>query len=178
MPQKLTTRFRYAKPNDANTIAQIFAASWHNAYCGIIPYKTLNTIIRRRDASWWKKSISRGTNLIVMTFDAKVVGYAGIGLARGTLPKSDRQKIGEITELYIEPDYQGVGLGKELFKASWGELRKRGMSELHVWALVENQKAIDFYCALGGQEVTTAYNQFDNERLKKIAFKWTARDQH
>jgi len=113
-----------------------------------------------------------------MTYDTKVVGYAGIGLARGTLLKSDRQNTGEITELYIEPDFQGAGLGKELFKASWSELRKRGMSKLLVWALEENQKAVDFYRALGGQELTTTFNQFDNARLKKIAFQWTAGDQH
>jgi len=174
MPEKLHTRYRYAKREDAGAIAELFATSWKNAYCGIIPYQQLNATIHRRDENWWKTALSKDRNPILMMVDDQIIGYATICKARDISSTHLSQHVGEITELYLDPDYQGVGFGRQLFSAAWSELKKSNLNELIVWALSDNNKACDFYENLGGQKFAKAHDQFGKTRLEKTAFKWRA----
>ena len=64
--------------------------------------------------------------------DEEVVGYALIGRCRGGPG-------GEIQELYIRPDCQGLGFGSRLFAGARAELRARGIAPLTVWCLAANR---------------------------------------
>jgi len=41
-----------------------------------------------------------------------------------------------------------------------------------VWALAENESAVGFYQALGGQPVASSTEQFGSKTLDKTAFAW------
>ena len=84
----------------------------------------------------------------------------------------DLPQQGEIYELYIRPEYQGVGFGSRLFAAARQKLKSHGLKGLVVWALEENAGALDFYAGAGGRDVAEGVEVFDSKALRKVAFVW------
>ena len=161
---------RRARTTDAEAIAAVHDAAWREAYLGIIPGKSLETMINRRGPQWWLSAIRRGSRLLVLEFNAEVVGYASIGRNRvAAIPYA-----GEIFELYLAPEYQGVGLGERLFRAAREDLASKGYLSMVVWALSDNERALRFYKRLGGVEVWRATEQFDNDSRARVAFGFAA----
>ncbi|MFX9054136.1 hypothetical protein ABTN50_19540, partial [Acinetobacter baumannii] len=73
---------RDALVSDAAALADVFAASWSNAYCGIIPHASLDGILKRRDGAWWRAQIKSGETILVVEVAGTVGGYASCGAAR------------------------------------------------------------------------------------------------
>ena len=90
-------------------------AAW---YRGIIPGRELERMIARRGPSWWRSAIQRRSRLVVLDFDDAIGGYASYG--RNRVPAMNFG--GEIFELYIAPEFQGLGFGKRLFSAARKDL--------------------------------------------------------
>jgi len=159
---------RRAGPSDARAIAEVHDAAWSNAYAGIVPHKALDRMIRRRGERWWLDAIRRSTVVIVIEAGSSIAGYATLGRNRvTTLPFA-----GEIYELYLKPEYQGVGLGEKLFLAARSELKRRRLKRSVVWVLADNERAIRFYRNAGGRPVAEGSEQFDGQKLRKLAFAW------
>ena len=159
---------RRAGPQDAAQIAEVHDAAWTNAYSGLLPYKALTRMVQRRGADWWANAIKRSTVVLVIEMAGKVAGYATIGRNRvSTLPYS-----GEVYELYLKPEYQGIGLGTRLFLAARGELGRRKLKGTVVWVLADNEQAISFYENAGGRAVAEGSEQFDGRKVAKLAFAW------
>jgi len=161
---------RRARAADAPAIAAVHDAAWREAYRGIIPGRSLEAMIARRGPSWWLSAIRRGSRLLVLEFDAEVVGYVSHGRNRvGAIPYA-----GEIFELYLLPAYQGLGMGERLFKAAREDLAANGYLSTVVWALSDNERALRFYKKMGGIEVWRATEQFDNDTRARVAFGFAA----
>ena len=79
---------------------------------------------------------------------------------------------GEIYELYLDPIYQGLGLGEHLFEGCRHALDMRKLNGLIVWALLDNTAACDFYWRRGGRPITSTFTKIGGERLEKVAFAW------
>jgi ribosomal protein S18 acetylase RimI-like enzyme len=159
---------RPATRRDAAAVADVHYHAWMGAYSGIIPHAALQRMVARRDAKWWENAIRRSSTVLVVEFDSEVVGYATIGKnrARG-LPQQ-----GEIYELYILPEFQGIGLGTKLFAAARKRLAARGLRGLVVWVLEDNPNAVRFYESTGGVDSAESVEVFDHKALKKIAYTW------
>lgn len=161
---------RLARPDDAGSIADVHDEAWRNAYRGVIPGRDLERMIERRGARWWKNAIDRKTRIVVLSFGGQIAGYATYGRNRAAnLPFS-----GEIFELYLRPEYQGLGFGRRLFSAVRRDLAGHDVKSLVVWALADNETACEFYRQLGGLPVDTTVERFGDAKLQKIAFGWTA----
>jgi len=164
----ITAHTRRAKPEDADAISRVHAASWKNAYSGLVPYAALARMINRRDVAWWANAIRKSTLVLVIEMDKEVVGYATLGPNRvSTFPHE-----GEIYEIYLLPEYQGVGLGAKLFADAKMELKRRSYKGTVVWVLSDNDPAINFYNNAGGRAIANGSEHFDNKRLSKTAFAW------
>lgn len=159
---------RRAKPEDAAQIAQVHDASWRQAYCGILPYKALDRMVRRRGEQWWETAIKRSTTILVAEINDQIAGYATLGANRVDMlvPR------GEIYEIYLRPEYQGVGLGTGLFLDARKELTRRRLDGTVVWVLAENEQAIRFYENAGGRTIAEGHERFDGKKLLKIAYGW------
>ena len=102
---------RRARPDDAGSLAEAHDEAWRNAYRGLIPGAELEKLVARRGASWWDAAIRRGSRISLLTFGDAVAGYANYGRNRAkSLPYG-----GEIYEIYLRPEYQGLGFGRKLF---------------------------------------------------------------
>ena len=137
---------RPARGQDAPDLADVYAAAWREAYSGIIPAITLERMIVRRSAPWWRDTMRRRT-ILVLEVGGAVAGYATLAPAPG------RAKPGaaEIQELYLAPEYQGIGLGLRLFAAALKAIRAKGYTRVLVRALAENDRANAFYARHGGR---------------------------
>jgi ribosomal protein S18 acetylase RimI-like enzyme len=160
--------FRTALPQDANAIAAIHDAAWHATYQGIIPHLHLERMIARRGPRWWQRQIERGANVTLLIFDGVPQGYSTWGRARGAWP----WPAGEIFELYVNPAFQGVGLGSRLFSAVKCSLKREGLERLVVWALKDNEAACAFYGGMGGAVAAVAPERYGDVSLMRIAFVW------
>lgn len=160
---------RPAEVADAFGIAAIHDASWRQAYTGLIPHKSLDTMIRRRDPKWWARAIRNSTRVLVMESDSQLVGYATIGPNRVSALSQE----GEVYELYLMPEYQGVGIGKNLFLAAREQLVRLGFKGCVVWVLEENDPAMQFYRNAGGIDIAEGTETFNGKTLNKVAFAWS-----
>jgi ribosomal protein S18 acetylase RimI-like enzyme len=163
-----TIRIRLARTGDAEHVAAIHDAAWMEAYRGIIPGAHLEKMVQRRGASWWENAISRGSRIAVLDFDGVPIGYASYGRNRAaSLPYR-----GEIFELYLKPEFQGLGFGSRLFSAARRELANHGLTSIVVWSLGENERAVRFYERLGGLLVGRAHETFGETSCERLAFGW------
>src|SRR5687768_13382121 len=101
----LTIDIRKADLKDAPAIADVHHEAWRGAYSGIIPHHALTRMINRRGPDWWANAIRRAATVLVVEIGGTLAGYATIGRNRAReLPQE-----GEIYELYLRPEYQGIG---------------------------------------------------------------------
>ncbi|HEV2896449.1 MAG TPA: GNAT family N-acetyltransferase [Pseudaminobacter sp.] len=164
----VTIDIRRAEPRDALAIADVHHEAWRGAYAGIIPHRALNAMINRRGSEWWANAIRRAATVLVVEIGGKVAGYTTVGRNRAReLPQQ-----GEIYELYLRPEYQGVGLGTRLFAAARQKLADHGLKGMVVWALEDNTNALSFYTGAGGRDVAEGVEIFDQKALRKVAFVW------
>jgi ribosomal protein S18 acetylase RimI-like enzyme len=161
---------RRAKPSDAEAVARTHDEAWRSAYQGIIPGPELYKLINRRGPDWWDSAIRKGSRISIMVVGDQIAGYANYGRNRARSLFYD----GEIYELYLRPEYQGLGFGRRLFSAARRDLLHSGLKSLVVWALSDNDPAVEFYRALGGRAVARSSERFGSRTLDKVAFAWSA----
>ena len=73
-------------------------------------------------------------------------------------------------ELYLAPEYQGVGFGTRLFKCVRNDMIDRGIKRIAVWSLSENERARGFYERLGGKVVAETTDRVAGSCLAKVAY--------
>jgi ribosomal protein S18 acetylase RimI-like enzyme len=162
----LLVSIRHAKPQDASGLARVFEQAWREAYQGIIPGVALERMLARRGPRWWQSTASRGRPLAVLDIGQGIAGYVSYGRCRDrALPAK-----GEIDELYLAPEYQGLGFGRRLFKAVRNDLAHRDMGPLVVWALADNERACAFYEGMGGRSVAQVKERIGGVSLSKVAY--------
>ncbi len=161
---------RRAKLCDAEAVAETHDAAWRAAYQGIIPGTELEKLISRRGPDWWDSAIRKGSRIALMQFGDHIAGYANYGRNRARSLFYE----GEIYELYLKPEFQGLGFGRRLFSAARRDLVQSGLKSLVVWALSDNEPATEFYKALGGRAVARSSERFGTRVLDKVAYAWQA----
>jgi ribosomal protein S18 acetylase RimI-like enzyme len=161
---------RRARAGDAAAVARAHDEAWRATYRGIIPGPELERLVTRRGDAWWDGAIRKGSRISVLVFGDHVAGYTNYGRNRARSLSYD----GEIYELYLRPEYQGLGFGRRLFTTARRDLMQSGLKSLVLWALSDNEPALAFYRALGGQPVARSSEKFGDKVLDKVAFAWKA----
>ncbi len=164
--KELVISIRRAKSEDAAALSSVFDAAWREAYLGIIPSVTLERMISRRGPRWWLSTIGRGRPLVVLEVGETVAGYVSYGRCRDRSLPAD----GEIDELYLAPEYQGIGFGKRLFKAVRNDLCDRDAKRIVVWSLSDNERACAFYQHMGGKRIKETSERIGGANMGKVAY--------
>ena len=97
-----------AKTADSADVAATHDQAWRTAYQGIIPGNELDKLINRRGPDWWDLAIRKGSRITILQFGEQVAGYANYGRNRARSLFYD----GEVYELYLRPEFQGLGFGR------------------------------------------------------------------
>ena len=135
---------RPAGTGDLDAVAHVFLACWHNSYAGLLPpdVRDLYTLDTAREL-WRRVALD---HLLV----AEAAGRGVLGMVRfGTDP--DDPGCGHVYSLYVDPDSQGLGLGRTLLTAAGEALVARGYAQATLWVFADNTAAMAFYTRLGWQ---------------------------
>lgn len=166
------TALRPARHDDAEALAVIHEDAWRSTYRGIIDGLELERMISRRGPKWWRTALSRGVQIQILQVAGVPAGYATWGRSRmRELPFE-----GEIYELYIRPDHQGLGFGSELFTATRAALTRARLDGLAIRVLKDNEEAVRFYRRRGGQILMTNRERIAQTTLDLTVFGWFAED--
>jgi ribosomal protein S18 acetylase RimI-like enzyme len=144
-----TVEVREATTSDAAGIARVHVHSWQAAYRGLIDDEFLDALDQAARTDAWRRSIEgRLGTVLVGLVDDEVVGFAAL------MPSRDPdapQGCGEVTAIYLEPEAWDQGLGRLLMDASLDRLADQGFTEVSLWVLRGNERAIRFYERSGFQ---------------------------
>ena len=166
---ELVIDIRFAAADEAAELADVHERSWREAYAGLLPAMALNRMIAGRGAPWWSAALRRRSNILVLDIDAAIAGYATLSRSR----VGGGGMVGEVRELYLDPLYQGIGFGAQLFGAARQVLNRRGFARIIVTALEENDRAIAFYRHCGGRLLGRGKTVFGGEPFVTRSFVWT-----
>jgi GNAT superfamily N-acetyltransferase len=136
---------REAGPDDAAGIAEAHVLSWQACYRGQIPDEVLDNLVVADRAKQWAAAFEEGSGadgVFVGEVDGRIVGFSSCGPARGdqALPGA-----GDLSSIYLLPEWWGRGLGFELHDAAIGRMRERGYPMAMLWVLTANDRARRFY---------------------------------
>ena len=164
----LSIEIRRAETADAAAIAQAHRASWGQAYAGLIPHRPLRNMLDRRDEHWWAKAARGSATILLIEVAGIVAGYTTLGLNRvRSLPYD-----GEVYELYLRPEYQGMGLGSSLFCEARRLLTSLGCNGVVAWCLEDSDVTSRFFRSHGGVDIAEGVEDFAGRQLRKIGFAW------
>ena len=143
---------RIARGDDADALGDISARSWGATYRGMIPDAALDEWIASTHQAWREALVQRPADspgrAWVAERGAAILGYATTSPARDNW-LAPPEGAGELTNLYLDPDVIGTGVGQLLYEHAVDDLRERGFDPLVVWAFRDNHRARRFYEARG-----------------------------
>ena len=121
--------------------AYVHWKSWHEAYTGIVSQEYLDKLTLEKCE---KMAFSWPENIIVAKEKGNVIGFVCYG-DRG----EEAPDVGEIFALYVLADYYGKGVGRKLMDVGLEQIKH--FSQVRLWVLKENRRAIRFYEKCGFQ---------------------------
>jgi ribosomal protein S18 acetylase RimI-like enzyme len=143
---------RNANREDIQEIAELIDASWKMAYQGIVLQEYLDTLCSiDRYSKYIDLFDAHELDFYVLLKKQTLIGAAAFGASRVT----DFPNDGEITALYLSPDYFGNGYGKYLLDKVEQELIANGHHSFILDVLSKNYLAIRFYIKNGYAKVDT-----------------------
>jgi GNAT superfamily N-acetyltransferase len=137
---------RDARREDAAAIARVHTRSWQVAYAHVFPAEALAGISVERRADWWAEWLPASrprAAILVAEVEGEVRGFASVGAAR------ERDQLGELHAIYVDPDHWGAGLGRALIAEAEERLRAADFDEAILWVLEDNPRTRRFYEAAG-----------------------------
>ncbi|MEO0688581.1 MAG: GNAT family N-acetyltransferase [Cyanobacteria bacterium J06649_11] len=161
---------RTATLKDVKDIATIHVQSWQIAYKGLIPQTYLDKLsIPKREKSWQDILTNHQNHTIVQEINDLIVGFANYGQTRDK--DKDSHITGEITSIYINPEYWRKGLGTEIIEFIVRDMKNRQFHQITLWVLDTNQIARKFYQKIGFKpDGTTKIDIRDNFELREIRY--------
>ena len=135
--------YSLATKEDAYGITYVSAHSWKETYTGLLPDDYLNNRIKNIEnkvKNTEKFLESYKGKYIVAKDDEKVIGI----LAYSNSESEKYKNYGHLGALYILKEYQGFGIGKELFRIAIKGLIDMGYSKMYLECMQGND-TINFY---------------------------------
>lgn len=176
------TTIRPATAQDAAGIAKVYVDAWRSAYAAILPHRVLLRMSYEGQTRQWAGMIrdrpAAQAVIVASEADDGVVGFASFGPARfDHRPAAGRfagehEKVGEVHTLYVLPDFQERGIGRQLLAAAFAALVERRYSCGFVWALRDNH-ARYFYERVGGKVIAERQERQWGRMTDQVCYGWT-----
>ena len=164
---------RPAEIGDAAAIAAVHVETWRTAYRGLLPDDFLASLDQAGYGERWKRTLADGSGRIFVAEDqGRIVGFASGGRERA----SEDGFSGELYAIYVFEEAQGRGHGRRLVQAVVQALREKGLPDMIVWVLRDNQPARHFYEQLGGVYVRAQPITIGSTLLQEVSYGWKSLD--
>ena len=134
---------RRASASDAPECARIHVRSWRAGYRGILPDDYLESLTAADRLPWWEHQLG-GTGdpdlevFVAENDDGSVRGFAS-ACASGV------DAVGQIAQLYVDPEVWGAGLSGDLLTVATASLKARGFDVATLSVARDNARARRFY---------------------------------
>jgi GNAT superfamily N-acetyltransferase len=162
---------REANISDAAGLARVSVDSWRSTYSGIIPQEYLDSLTYENRTSRWEERLSNldgpGFTFIVEDGFSNIIGYAG-GLKGNS---GNLVYTGEVGDIYLQKEFQGMGIGRRLMATVALRLKEFGHNSLLIWVFEENPYRI-FYESLGGILIDEKEIESGGTKLTGVAYGW------
>ena len=140
-------RIREAQPGDASSLAAVHVTSWRAAYRGLLPQTYLAGLDTTQRSKGWQHILARtdwpNAGTWLAEDDGAAVGFVNFCPTRD----QDESELvrGEVTAIYVLPQYWGRGTGTRLMEAALRSLTDAGCSQATLWVLGSNARARRYY---------------------------------
>lgn len=138
---------RKATLNDARAIAEVHVKAWQAAYRGLLPDDFLQNLSVDRREQQWREGVQNPEQIILLYELEKIVAFCSFMPARDD--DVDRTKVAELVTIYALESVWGQSIGRALWDEASQHMRERGFSEVVLWVLKGNDRAIKFYERMG-----------------------------
>jgi len=170
-------RIRRAARDDAAAIGRVHVETWRAAYAGLLPDSMLVSMSDVRQSTWWAQLLAdpgeaRGV-FVADDREMGVVGFGSCGPVRDRPEGLDGReiKVGEVYTLYVEPDFQNLGLGRRLLDALFRQLKADRCDTAVLWMLADNPTRF-FYEGLGGERIGERTDTLAGVDVEEVAYLW------
>jgi GNAT superfamily N-acetyltransferase len=168
-----------ATVSNASDIAKVYVDTWRATYAGVVPDKSLLGMSYERQAAEWAWLIRNRCDAQPVIV-ASEVGHGVVGLTSvGTSRMAGRPvhgifadaRVGEVFTLYVRPEFQERGIGRQLLAGAFALLSERGCGRAVVWVLRDNPSRY-FYERMGGAAVAERRERIGGRELDEVAYGW------
>ena len=165
----MMVRVRQATMQDAASIARIDVETWRATYAGILPDRLLVGLTEGRRAARWALELSRNPADVLVAEDENhvLLGFGNCGAQRD----SRIDYGGEIYTLYVAPDFQGMGIGRQLLLGLFSRLLRAGHNSAALWVL-QNNPSRYFYERVGGTLSLRKSMTVGGQSVEAVAYGW------
>ena len=126
-------------PEEIEDKSLVHWQTWREAYDDLLPAEFQETMTLERCRFFSQKY---SENTLIAIDGLKVIGFISYVNFR-----DETIQAGEIIALYVLKDYYGKGIAQKLMKEALTTLEQ--FSEIFLWVLKENKRAIAFYQKMG-----------------------------
>ena len=128
---------------EAKGKAYVHCVAWKEAYRGLLSQGFLEARTLEFSEKRALNAFRAGVSTLLAKDGDEVIGFADYGPCRD----EDMGEAGEVYAIYLLADYYGRGIGAQLMSAAINNMPDR--SEIVVWVLEGNERAIRFYEGFG-----------------------------
>ncbi len=165
--EKIT--YRKANAEDALAVAKVHVESWRKSFAGIAPQEFLDNLkVEKREPAFRQRFGDANYKMFVAeTAKDGIVGFADFGAAR----ESDFAFEAELYAIYLLREFQGKGIGENLFKLCQKEMSADGFDSMYLIAL-EVSPYKSFYEKMGGKIVGRGNHFLLLVEYKTVIYGW------
>ncbi len=138
---------RRATVEDVDSICDLHLRSWQAFYRGLIPDGVLDDFAATQDERRERRRLqiaSDGSTVTtwVAMHRSRIVGFA---LTNPSRDADATPGTGEVSALYVLPEFAGRGAGRSLLARAVHDLAEQGFTRASLWVLDSNARARRFY---------------------------------
>ena len=156
--------------SEARRLAEIYVETWRTTYAGMLPDHVLLRMSVDQQAGRWRGYLSRQSDRETI-LTAEAVGAGAIGFGSAGPARRASGTTGEVYTLYVLPDWQGQGAGRELLLTMFSHMRSASFTEALIWVVAANPSRF-FYEAMGGQRTVERIEKMWGVELPEIGYRW------
>ena len=141
---------RLAKIEDCKAISKVKRKVWETTYRGIYPDEKIDSYNYKEQEEMFKSLvINKDIDLYVVEVNNEIVGYMDCGVPIRQFEDYEQ----EIGLFYILEEFQRKGIGRELFKIAYENIKGKGYDRFFISCNKYNLPAQRFYEKMGGKIV-------------------------
>lgn len=125
---------RAARSNDVRTLAALGAIAWEQAFNA--SGENTGTLLKNAEATYFHFCTHYWPIIIVAEINNEILGW-------GAVQDSDNK----ITDLWVLPNFQRQGIGRQILKALELQIIQRGHDEIILDTHAKNTPALEFFKA-------------------------------